>query len=172
MKRTLTIMSILAVAVAFGVIPAGAQMMDNNQSQGNTMMGMHNQQGQTMMNDSTGYMHNADFMKMMQKSTSENTAMVADLNRIDEDFHRMMTIDDIKTLKSEMKTEIKRLTALHDEMQQMSQMQMQMNDMMSTGAMHGHMMGDSNAMKGIQNNMQTTGTGVSKDNVKSPGDER
>jgi uncharacterized protein YgbK (DUF1537 family) len=161
MKRTLTIMSILAVAVAFGVIPAGAQMMGNNQSH-----------GKTMMTDSTTYMHNADLMKMMQKSTSQNTAMVADLNQIDEDFHQMMSIDDIKTLKVEMKKEVQRLTALHDEMQQMSQMQMQMNDMMNTGTMHGNMMGNRSHMSGMQNNMQTGQTGVAKDNVKSPGDKR
>lgn len=137
-------MPIIALVFIFGLASiAAAQMMGGGHGQvmmnqadstsRSTMMGDSNMSGMGM----TGMMSRMD--SMMDNMSQHCKMMSNEFSKLKDHFDSMMQINDMKTLKYEMKKHQDMMNDMRQGMMQQKSMCQNMMSMMGTGGMHGMM---------------------------------
>ncbi len=149
MKRFMIIAIVAGLAIAMTVLMADAQKSTKTQTDStkaaDPAMGygrgqmMNGGQGQ-MMNGGQGQM--MDWSSMIERMDNHQQMMSSQFDTLQTRFQQMMKIDDLATLKKEMRSYMQMMDRMHQSMMTQDNMAGQMMSMMSNGNMpNGNMMG-------------------------------
>jgi hypothetical protein len=140
MKRFMIIAVVAGLAIAMTVLMANAQMsttQTDSAKAADPAMGYG--QGQ-MMNGGQGQM--MDWSTMIERMDDHQQMMSRQFDTLQTRFGQMMKIDDLATLKKEMRSYMQMMDRMHQSMMAQDHMAGQMMSMMNNGNMpNGNMMG-------------------------------
>jgi hypothetical protein len=126
MRRSIPVFA-LAIVLTFGVVSFGVAQTTGS-SQGHPS---------TMKADSTSKSGQKDTTSTMQNMSGDCRMMLKDFDQLQEHFDKMMQMNDMDALKSEMKKHQEMMLALHEKLSKHQSMCQNMMSMMQSGSKQG-----------------------------------